>query len=39
MYADKRVQAIQATGPNRIDPSVYLALITRDGGEEVTPPE
>jgi hypothetical protein len=33
MYGDKRTNSIQATGPNQIHPSVYMALITREGGE------
>lgn len=33
LFADGRVDAIQASGPNTISASVYFALVTRDGGE------
>lgn len=39
LFGDKRVVTIRATGPTRIDASVYLALVTRDGGEKDRVPE
>jgi hypothetical protein len=33
LFADGRVLAIQASGPNTISANVYLALVSRDGGE------
>jgi prepilin-type N-terminal cleavage/methylation domain-containing protein len=37
MFGDKRVVPLRALGPQQIQPSVYMALVSRDGGEPDKP--
>jgi hypothetical protein len=39
LFGGKAVKAFQAIGPTAIDPTVYMALVTRAGGESDKAPE